>query len=338
MPGRSTRPARDDHHVAALRRFNRLYTRRIGALDEGHLHSAFSLAEVRVLYEIAHRPEVTAAELGRALSLDAGYLSRMLRRLEGRALLRRRRSPADARRTLLSLTPRGRATFARLDARASNEIRALLDPLPHHDRERLVRAARTIGRLLGDDPADVAAPDDARITLRRHRPGDMGWVVQRHGALYAREYGWDARFEALVAEIAADFLKHHDPARERAWIAERDGEPVGSVFLVRKTDEVAKLRLLLVEPTARGLGVGSRLVDECVRFARHAGYRAITLWTNDVLVAARRIYERAGFRLVHAEPHAMFGPPSVGETWELALDTPPARPRGRVRIARRAGR
>lgn len=298
----------------AVRSFNRFYTRQIGVLREGLLRSEFSLAEVRVLREMSLREAATASEVGRELGLDAGYLSRIVRGFEGRGLVSRAPSPSDGRQSLLSLTPEGRAVFARLDADAHAEAAAMLEGLSPQEQERLLAAMHTVQDLLGGRP-EPRVP----YLLRPHGPGDVGWVVQRHGALYAAEYGWDATFEALVAEIGAGFLRTFDPRRERCWIAERDGENVGSVFLVRGTDEVAKLRLLLVEPSARGLGIGRRLVEECVRFARQAGYRRITLWTNDVLVAARRIYEAAGFRLENEEPHHSFGHDLVGQTWEREL-------------------
>lgn len=304
-----------DRRVAAVRRFNRFYTRRIGALGEGHLSTPFSLTEARVMYELAHRDGPTATDVGRELGLDAGYLSRILRGFGARGLVEKRPSDADARRSVLALTPAGRAAFADLDARAADDVRAMLDGLSDERRRRLAEAMRAVEELL-DPPAD---PDAPPYTLRPHRPGDMGWVTYRHGALYWREYGWNEEFEALVAEIVAEFIRGFDPARERCWMAERDGEIVGSVFLVRATDEVAKLRLLLVEPHARGLGLGRRLVDECVGFARQAGYRRITLWTNHPLVAARAIYQKAGFRLVAQAPHHSFGQDLVGETWELEV-------------------
>lgn len=303
-----------DHRVASVRRFNRFYTQRIGALEEGLLKSAFSLTEVRVLYELGHRARSTAAELARELGLDAGYLSRILGRFARRGLVRRIRSDADARQTLLELTDRGAKTLGPLEARSSEDIRGLLGALPDADQARLVQAMGTVETLLGAEPPAAAA-----YVLRPHRPGDVGWVVHRHGAVYAQEYGWNEEFEALVADVGAKFIRDYDPERERCWIAERDGEPVGSVFLVRKSKAVAQLRLLLVEPGARGLGIGARLVDECIRFARHAGYRKIVLWTNSVLHAARRIYERAGFRLVNEKPHHSFGKALVGQTWELEL-------------------
>ncbi|HKG92903.1 MAG TPA: helix-turn-helix domain-containing GNAT family N-acetyltransferase [Gemmatimonadaceae bacterium] len=309
-------PSGEEEPVAAVRRFNRFYTRRIGALNEGLLRSPFSLTESRVLYELAQRDRPTATELGRELGIDAGYLSRILRDFERRGLLEREPSPADARQSHLGLTSAGREAYAEIDRRSSDEIAAMLGALPPDDRRRLLGAMRAVETLLGD--AD-AAPDAPPYTLRSHRPGDIGWVVHRHGVLYWQEYGWDERFEALVAAVVAEFVQKLDPARERCWIAERGGEIVGSVFLVRQTDEVAKLRLLLVEPSARGLGLGRRLVDECIAFARAAGYRRITLWTNSVLTAARHIYEQTGFRLVRAEPHTLFGPEQLGETWEKEL-------------------
>jgi DNA-binding MarR family transcriptional regulator/N-acetylglutamate synthase-like GNAT family acetyltransferase len=299
--------------IAAVRRFNRFYTRRIGVLQQGLLASRFSLAEARVLWELAHRDAPTASALGRDLGLDAGYLSRMLRSLAARGLVRKARSAVDGRQSLLSLTPAGRRAFARLDAASAREVGALLAPLPALRQRELTAAMATIERLLA--PA-AAAP---ACTLRAHRPGDVGWVVHRHGALYAEEYGWDATFEALVAEIGAKFIRDFRPARERCWIAERDGEIVGSVFVVEKSPTVAQLRLLLVEPSARGLGLGRRLTDECIGFARAAGYRKLTLWTNSILHAARRIYETAGFRLVGEEPHRSFGHDLVGQHWELPL-------------------
>ena len=301
-----------DRRVGAVRRFNRFWTRQIGVLGEGYLRSEFSLAEVRVLYELAHREETTAGELGEELGLDAGYLSRILRGFQKRGLIRKRPSEADGRRKLLRLTVRGREVLAPLDARSRDDIGAMLGGMSTQEQERLVGAMRTIEGLLGARP-------EVPYLLRPHMAGDMGWVVHRHGVLYASEYGWDERFEALVAEIVAKFIQHYDPKVERCWIAEREGEIVGSVFLVKQSEEIAKLRLLLVEPKARGLGIGSRLVEECIRFARQAGYRKITLWTNDVLYSARRIYQGMGFRLVDQEPHHSFGHDLVGQTWELVL-------------------
>ena len=300
--------------VAAVRRFNRLYTKQIGVLDERFLHSPFSLTAARVLYELAQRDETTATELRRELGLDAGYLSRILQGFARRRLINRKRAYQDARQSLLRLSGAGRRAFARLDAESHAEVATLLERLPGAEQHRLVAAMETIAALLG------AAPERrVPYVLRPHRPGDMGWVVSRHGELYAREYGWDEQFEALVADIVATFIKQYDPKRERCWIAERDGENVGSVFLVKESETVARLRLLLVEPQARGLGIGDRLVDECIRFARRAGYRKMTLWTNSVLDAARHIYERAGFQLVREEPHHSFGHDLIGQTWDLDL-------------------
>jgi DNA-binding MarR family transcriptional regulator/GNAT superfamily N-acetyltransferase len=302
--------------VEAVRAFNRFYTRRIGVLEDGYLASPFSLSQARVLYELANRQEPTVAELARDLGLDAGYLSRMLRGFERERLIAKRSSPDDGRQRLLSLTARGREAFAPLDVASREQIVTMLGVLSADEQRRLLGAMQSVSRLLGG-----TADDSAPYLLRPHRPGDMGWVVQRHGTLYADEYGWDESFEALVAEIVAHFLRHFDPKRERCWIAERDGENIGSIFLVRDPERegVAKLRLLLVEPSARGLGVGRRLVDECIRFARQAGYRTITLWTNSVLVSARRIYEAAGFRLVHEAPHHSFEHDLIGQTWELRV-------------------
>jgi len=303
-----------DQQVAAVRRFNRLYTRRMGVLDEGHLHSAFSLAEVRVLYELANRPDPTATEIGRELALDAGYLSRMLRGFEGQGLVERAPSPADARQQLLRLTDRGRETFAELNARAHADVAALLQTLGDADRARLIDALATVESLLG-----ARNEPDPPYVLRAPRSGDYGWIVERHGALYAREYGWDERFEALVAEVVAGFIRNFDPAWERCWIAERGGRNVGCVFVMRKSETVAQLRLLLVDPSARGLGLGKRLVRECTDFAREQGYRSIVLWTNSVLDAARHIYQAEGYRLTSEETHNHFGVDLVGQYWELDL-------------------
>jgi DNA-binding MarR family transcriptional regulator/N-acetylglutamate synthase-like GNAT family acetyltransferase len=303
-----------DRRIADLRRFNRFYTQKIGVLVEGLLKSPFSLTEARVLYELAREEGLTAAGLGMQLALDPGYLSRILRSFERRGLIRRTPSQSDRRLGLLSLTAQGRAAFAPLDARSRDQVGAMLHDLPEDAQIRLVAAARTIERLLDPD-----SEDRALYLLRPHRPGDLGWVIQRHGALYAQEYGWDIQFEALVSEIVAKFIQTFDPRRECCWIAEKDGENVGSVLLVEEAETVAKLRLLLVEPEVRGSGIGARLVQECLRFARQAGYQTVRLWTNSVLVAARRLYEREGFRLIEAEPHYSFGRELIGETWELAL-------------------
>ena len=300
--------------VDAVRSFNRFYTKQIGVLHEGLLGSSYSLTEVRILYELAHRNQPTAAELGRELGLDAGYLSRILRNFERRGLVAKARSTADGRQSLLSLTAQGRKAFAPLNARSHDEVAAMLGRLSATEQGQLLEAMRIIQALLGGR-TEPKVP----YVLRPHQPGDMGWIIHRHGALYAQEYGWDETFEALVAEIAAQFIRNFDPKRERCWIAEREGEIVGSVFLVQKSKTVGKLRLMYVEPKARGLGIGSRLVDECVRFARQVGYRKVVLWTNSVLVAARHIYEKAGFCLIHSESHRSFGRDLIGETWELTL-------------------
>ena len=302
--------------VAAVRRFNRFYTRQIGLLEERHLHSPFSLTEVRVLYELAHRPQPTATELCKDLGLDPGYLSRILRQFEKRGLLARAPSQKDGRQSLLSLTAKGGRVFSPLDARASREIGSLVARLTPRKQRQLVEAMHTVESLTGAATQPATEP----YSLRNHQPGDMGWVVHRHGALYWKEYHYDERFEALVAKIVSEFIAHFDPRRERCWIAEVDGENVGSVFVVKKTDTVAKLRLLLVEPSARGLGIGRRLVAECVRFAREAGYKRITLWTQSELQAARHLYKQAGFRLTENHPHADWSRDNlVSEVWDLEL-------------------
>jgi DNA-binding MarR family transcriptional regulator/GNAT superfamily N-acetyltransferase len=300
--------------IDTVRRFNRFYTQKIGVLREGLHDSPFSLTEVRVLYELAHRQNPTASEIARELGLDAGYLSRLLRGFEKRGLIARQPSESDGRQSLLRLTEQGQATFAPLNARTQEEVGAMLGRLSVVQQNQLTGAMQTLENLLGTPP-ETKVP----YLLRTHQPGDMGWIVYRHGVLYSQEYGWDERFEALVAEIVAHFIQDFDPKKERCWIAEREGEIVGSVFLVKKSATVAKLRLLLVEPKARGLGIGTRLVNECERFARQAGYRKIVLWTNSILLPARRIYEAAGYRLIKEEPHSQFGEGLVGETWELKL-------------------
>jgi DNA-binding MarR family transcriptional regulator/GNAT superfamily N-acetyltransferase len=300
--------------IDAVRRFNRFFTRRIGVLREGLLHTPYSLTEARILFEIAHRDDLTASDLSRELGLDPGYLSRTLARLEQRGLIDKVRSETDARRRLLSLTPEGEDAFSLLDGRSREEVAEMLGGLSEEDQWRLLEAMQTIEGVLTKG-FKFSEP----FFLRTHEPGDMGWVVHRHGVLYAREYGWDERFEALVAQIVADFINNFDPVKERCWIAEMGGENVGCVFVVKASDTVAKLRLLLVEPKARGLGLGTRLVEECIRFARSRGYKTLTLWTNSVLDAARHIYEENGFRLVEEEEHHSFGNDLIGQNWELAL-------------------
>lgn len=302
-----------DDRVALLRRFNRFYTQKIGVLDAGLLHSPFTLAEARVAYELAHRERPTAADIARDLLLDPGYLSRILRGFRRQRLIERAAAASDGRRRHLLLTTRGFEAFALLDRRSREEIGALLRPLTATAQTALVGAMRTIERLL----APPLAADDCR--LRLHRPGDLGWIVSRHGALYGEEYGWDQRFEGMVAEIAAGFLGNFDARCERCWIAERDGEPVGSIALARESESIGRLRLLLVEPQARGLGIGRRLVAECLRFARRAGYREIVLSTFSVLVAARHLYEAAGFARVAEEPQHRFGHDLIEEVWESDL-------------------
>jgi DNA-binding MarR family transcriptional regulator/GNAT superfamily N-acetyltransferase len=303
-----------ERRVAEVRRFSRFYTQKIGVLRRAYLQSPFTLTEARVLYELAHRERSTASELGRDLGLDAGYLSRILRRFQKKGLLTRVASRQDGRQQILSLTRKGEEAFAPLNLRSRREIAALLGPLSAPEQIRLVGAMREIETLLGAEP-EPKAP----YMLRPHQPGDIGWIIHRHGVLYAQEYGWDETFEALVAEVAASFIRKFDARKERCWIAEKDGEIVGSAFLVRKSATVAKIRLVYVEPKARGLGIATRLTAECERFARQAGYRKITLWTNSILLAARHVYAKAGFRLVHSEPHRSFGHDLVGETWEKML-------------------
>jgi DNA-binding MarR family transcriptional regulator/GNAT superfamily N-acetyltransferase len=283
-------------------------------LREGLLHTPYSLTEARILFEIAHRDDLTASDLSRELGLDPGYLSRTLARLEQRGLIDKVRSETDARRRLLSLTPEGEDAFSLLDGRSREEVAEMLGGLSEEDQWRLLEAMQTIEGVLTKG-FKFSEP----FFLRTHEPGDMGWVVHRHGVLYAREYGWDERFEALVAQIVADFINNFDPVKERCWIAEMGGENVGCVFVVKASDTVAKLRLLLVEPKARGLGLGTCLVEECIRFARSRGYKTLTLWTNSVLDAARHIYEENGFRLVEEEEHHSFGNDLIGQNWELAL-------------------
>jgi DNA-binding MarR family transcriptional regulator/GNAT superfamily N-acetyltransferase len=300
--------------IAAVRAFNRFYTRKLGVLDQQLLKSPFSLSEARVLYELAQRDNPAAKEIGIELGLDPGYLSRIIQNFDENGLITRKPLPSDRRQYRLSLTAKGRQAFARIDRSSHDEVGTMLATLSRGDGRRLIEAMATIERLLGASPA---SPQPA--ILRGPRPGDMGWVVQSHGWLYAGEYGFDSSFEGLVAEIAAKFLASFDASRERCWIAEIDGAPVGSVFLVRHTDDVAKLRLLLVDPAGRGQGLGRRLVAECISFAKACGYRKITLWTQSILVAARKIYQEAGFVLVATEPHRSFGQNLIGETWELEL-------------------
>jgi DNA-binding MarR family transcriptional regulator/GNAT superfamily N-acetyltransferase len=301
--------------VQTIRSFNRFYTRQIGVLQKGLLQSPYTLMEVRLLYELAHRDNVTATELSQELGVDAGYLSRILQNFQKRGWMSRKTQAADRRQALLALTPKGRATLQPLEEKSNQQVQSMLDNIPVDGRQELVRAMNRVQRIL--EPGERSAEP---YLLRTHQPGDIGWIVYRHGVLYSKEYHYDERFEALVAEIVAEFVKNFDSRHERCWIAEKDGERVGSVMLVRKSDAVAKLRLLLVESSARGLGIGKRLVDECVRFARQAGYKKIMLWTQSELKAARSIYEKAGFQMIKEEPHQSWGREDlVAETWELKL-------------------
>jgi len=303
-----------ESRIAAVRRFSRFYTRQLGLLQESLVHTRFSLTEARVLYELAHREPTTATALAADLDLDHGYLSRILRRFGEAGLVSKKRTANDGRQNLIAITAKGRKAFAPLNKGSHHQVAELLGKLSPAEQARVVSAMATVESLL-----QPSAQKPSMVLLRNHRPGDMGWVTSAHGALYAQEYGWDISFEALVAKITAEFIEKFDPARERCWIAELDGAPVGSVFVVRKTDAIAKLRLLIVDPRARGLGLGKRLVDECLRFARDAGYSSMTLWTQSVLTSARGIYQRAGFKLVAEDPHHSFGVDLVGETWERDL-------------------
>jgi DNA-binding MarR family transcriptional regulator/GNAT superfamily N-acetyltransferase len=299
--------------VATVREFNRFYTRVIGVLDEGLLDTPYTLTEARVIFELAQGEQVEVVTLRRRLGLDPGYLSRILSRYESDGLIIRSRSTSDARRQVVRLTAAGRSAYKTLDERSARQIEAVLEGLAGEEHRRLLDAMATIRDVLGDSRRE------RRVMLRPLRIGDLGWVVGRHGVVYAEEYGWDQSFEALVARIVADYGQHRDPQRENAWIAEIDGEAVGCVFCVRKDDETAQLRILLVEPSARGFGVGTALVDACIEFARRAGYQKMVLWTNSVLEAARRIYERAGFKLLGEEPHHSYGHDLVSQWWVLDL-------------------
>lgn len=303
-----------EERISTIRRFNRFFTRQIGVLREGLLHSPYSLTEARIIFELANRNNLTASDLCHELGLDAGYLSRILNKFEGQNLIEKTPSYDDRRQRLISLTPEGQNAFSLLDGRSRDEISEMLGELGNGDQIRLVEAMRAIESIL-DHGFKYAEP----FYLRHHEAGDMGWVIHRHGLIYYQEYGWDESFEALVAQICADFINNYDPQKERCWIAEMQGEPVGSVFCVKAGEEVAKLRLLLVDPKARGLGLGTRLVQECIRFARRSGYKKLTLWTNDCLVEARHIYEKHGFKLVEEEPHHSFGHDLIGQNWDLPL-------------------
>lgn len=314
MNTKSTGADTTAHHVDAMRAFNRFYTRHAGLLEEGLLKSEFSLTEVRVLYELAHAEGLSASDLARELNLDIGYMSRLLKRLHARGLLQRSSSKTDARRSVLRLTARGRKAFVPIEAATRRQLADMLESVPVDGKEKLLRSMRTIQRIFGDRAEGAAA-----CIIRDPRPGDIGWIIHRHGVLYAAEYGWDQTFEGLVAEIAGKFIRSFDPKLEHCWIAERDDEVVGSIFLVRKSARVAQLRLLYVEPSTRGLGIGRGLVRECIAFAKATGYKTVSLWTNDVLVSARKIYQAEGFVLVKEEKHHSFGRDLVGQHWDLKL-------------------
>jgi len=302
------------NHVSAVRQFNRFYTRRIGVLQEGYSGGAFSLAEARVLYEIGRRDKATATDIAQELGLDTGYLSRILKAFEVRGYILRETSSSDARQALLSMTSRGQKAFAPIEAHTVAEVSSMLDALSPDQQDRLTHAMRTIETLLGEREAPRIP-----YILRPLQPGDIGWIVGRHGTIYGSEYGWDQTIEVLTAEIMTAFVRNFDPKRDCGWIAERDGENVGCVFIVKEDDETARLRLLIVDPAARGLGIGTRLVEECLRFAHRAGYKRVTLWTHSVLEGARKIYLAAGFKLTREWTHDDFGKKVHAETWDLKL-------------------
>lgn len=305
-----------DEKVNAIRHFNRFMTRQIGALREGLLHSTFSLTESRILFEIANSEHPTASNLTHDLGLDAGYVSRILARFEEKGLVQKERSPKDARQRILKLTPEGEKEFSKLNERSTNEITELLEDLSEGEQQQLVNAMKTVeGLIRKQESLKFSGP----YFLRQHEPGDMGWVVHKHGLLYSQEYGWDESFEALVSQIATDFIKQYNPKRERSWIAEMNGEIVGSIFVVEGSEDTAKIRLLIVDPKARGLGLGSQLVEECIQFSKRVGYKKLVLWTNSILKEARHIYQKKGFKLVNEEKHHSFGHDLIGETWELPL-------------------
>lgn len=306
-----------DTKISAVRHFNRFFTRQIGVLQEGLLHSPYPLTDARILFELGYRDRVTASDLCRELGLDAGYLSRILSRLEQQGLIKKVRAQNDGRQRLLRLTSHGQDAFALLDQRSRDEVLELLNELNIDEQQNLLQAMQTIESILTRG-LKYSGP----FFLRSHQPGDMGWVTHRHGRLYAAQYGWDEHFEALVAQIVADFIKNYNSEREHCWIAEMHGEIVGSVFVVQSSETVAKLRLLLVEPEARGMGLGSQLVEECIRFARRCGYHKLILWTNSVLLEARHIYQKKGFKLIAQEAHHSYGHDLIGETWELQLSYP----------------
>jgi len=304
-----------EQRIAEVRAFNRFYTRQIGVLSERWLEGEYSLTELRVMYEIAHADGITAKELVESLALDPGYLSRIIKGLTDHGLIDRKTREDDQRLVTLRLTKKGRAAFEPMQKASNEQVKTMLERMPVSDQRKLVHAMGTIRELLGDGENSPEA-----YVLRPHQVGDMGWIAHRQGILYAQEYGWDGRFEALAAEILAEFVKNYDSKWERSWIAERKGEIVGSVFVVKKDDVTAKLRMLYVEPSARGLGLGRRLVEECIRFARQVGYKKMTLWTQSNLAAARTVYEKTGFKLMSQQNHKSFGKELVAETWEKDLE------------------
>jgi DNA-binding MarR family transcriptional regulator/GNAT superfamily N-acetyltransferase len=306
--------SRLETRVESIRHFNRFYTQKIGVLQEGLLKSSFSLTQLRVLYELAYRERPSAAELCQDLNLDPGYLSRILSDFENRGLIERKPSKEDGRQNTVELTRKGRDAFAPLNTRSHEEIAALLSPLSSTDQAKIIDAMKTIENLF-----NAKEEHKTPYILRTHQPGDMGWVIYRHGVLYSQEYGWDERFEALVASICAKFIQSFDPKKERCWIAEKEGEIVGSVFLVKRSKYIGQLRMLYVEPSARGMGIGGRLVSECIRFGKQVGYKKILLWTNSILYSARKIYEAQGFKMIHTESEHSFGHDMIFETWELKL-------------------
>jgi DNA-binding MarR family transcriptional regulator/GNAT superfamily N-acetyltransferase len=307
-----------DTRIAAFRRFNRFYTQKIGVLERGYLQSPFSLAEARVLYELGQRGETTASEISARLGLDMGYLSRILAKLQEQQLIRRAPAEQDGRQRLIQVTPKGKKAQSALDSRSEQQAGSLLAELTDPQKAGVLQAMSQIQSALGDSPA-ASEP----YIIRTHRIGDISWIAYRHAVLYSQEYGWNQGFERLVLEIVASFLKNYDSGTERCWVAERSGEILGCVFLVKRSKRIAQLRLLLVEPSARGLGIGKRLVEECIRFARETGYKKIVLWTHDNLTAARAIYQKAGFQLTATASHEDFGPRVTSETWELKLTPRP---------------
>jgi DNA-binding MarR family transcriptional regulator/N-acetylglutamate synthase-like GNAT family acetyltransferase len=303
-----------DARIAALRRFNRFYTQKIGVLESSYLQSPFSLAEARVLYELVQQGETTASEISVSLGLDMGYLSRILAKFQGQQLIKRAPAEQDARQRLIQVTVKGKKAVQALDSRSHDQAGALLAGLTASRQTNVLQAMSEIQSTLGDSPV-TGEP----YIIRTHRTGDLSWIAYRHAVLYSQEYGWNQGFEALILEITTNFLKNYDPKAERCWVAERSGEILGCVLLVKQSKRIAKLRLLLVEPSVRGLGIGKRLVEECIRFARETGYEKIGLWTHSNLSAARGIYQKAGFQLVGTDSHEDFGPPVTAETWEMPL-------------------